>query len=72
MTEDEAQRRAEALAFGLGITFYVVRNRDGGFEAVQLPPDDSEIWLTVVPPTSVHDRGLEARREAEPPESDRQ
>jgi hypothetical protein len=62
MTEDEARRSAEALAFNMGITFYVVRNRDGGFAAVQLPPDDSEIRVTVLP--SVHDRGLD-RRDAE-------
>ena len=68
MTEEQAQRSAEALALAMGITFYVVRTRDGDFSAVQLPPDDSEIIATVPPPTSVHDRGLGSHRDLEPPE----
>lgn len=68
MTEEQARRSAEALALTMGITFYVVRNPDGDFSAVQLPPDDGEILATVPPPTSVHDRGLESHRDAEPPE----
>jgi len=53
----------------MGITFYVVRHRDGDFAAVQLPPEDSEIFATVRPPTSVHDRGLEAGRDVQPSQS---
>jgi hypothetical protein len=71
MTEEQAQRSAEALALAMGITFYVVRTRDGDFSAVQLPPDDSEIIATVPPPTSVHDRGLGSHRDVEPPEGSR-
>jgi len=40
MTEEEARRHAEALAIGMGITFYVVRNSEGDFSAVQTPLDD--------------------------------
>ena len=58
MTEGQARRSAEALALAMGITFYVVRNHAGDFSAVQLPSDDSEILATVLPPTSIHDRGL--------------
>jgi len=49
MTEEQARRHAEALAFGMGITFYVVRSRDGDFLPVQLPSDDCEILATVEP-----------------------
>lgn len=31
MTEDEAHRQAEALAQGMDVTVYVVRNADGEF-----------------------------------------
>jgi hypothetical protein len=68
VTEDQVQRSAEALALTRGITFYVVRNRDGDFSAVQLPPDGSEIIATVRPSPSVHDRGLGRHRDLEPPE----
>jgi hypothetical protein len=67
MTEDQARSSAKALALGMGITFYVVRNRDGDFAAVQLPPDDSEILETVPPPASIHERGL--GRVIDPPQS---
>jgi hypothetical protein len=50
MIEDEARRQAEALANAMGITFYVVRTRDGSFQPVQQPPDDCEIVERVVPP----------------------
>ena len=49
MTEEQARRHAEALAFGMGITFYVVRTREGDFEPVQLPSDDCEIVATAEP-----------------------
>jgi hypothetical protein len=66
----QAHRSAQALAFGMGITFYVVRDRDGEFSAVQLPPDDSEILATVLPPASIHDdRGL--GRDIDPARRDR-
>jgi hypothetical protein len=35
MTEEAARRTAKLLAQGMGITFYVVRGRYGGFLAVQ-------------------------------------
>jgi hypothetical protein len=50
MIEDEALRHAEALAHTMGISFYVVRNREGDFLPVQEPPEDCEIVATVVPP----------------------
>jgi hypothetical protein len=50
MIEEEARRQAEALANAMGITFYVVRNRDGGFQPVQQPSDNSEIVERVAPP----------------------
>jgi hypothetical protein len=31
MTEEQAHTNAKALALGMGITFYVVRSREGGF-----------------------------------------
>jgi hypothetical protein len=37
----------------MGITFYVVRSREGRFLAVQIPSDDCEILATVAPPHSV-------------------
>ena len=54
MTQNEARRQADALANAMGITFYVVRNREGDFQPVQQPPDDFEIVTTVAPPTSFH------------------
>ena len=53
MTEAEAQRRAEALAQGMGITVYVVRNSAGKFLPVHVVPDDCEIITTVTPPGGV-------------------
>jgi hypothetical protein len=55
MTEHEARRQAEALADAMGITFYVVRNREDEFQPVQEPPDNCEIVATVAPPASVHE-----------------
>ena len=52
MTEQVAHRHAEALAHGMGITFYVVRTREGDFIPVQLPPEDCKIIATVEPPDS--------------------
>ena len=49
MTEEQACHHAEGLAFGMGITFYVVRTREGDFEPVQLPSDDCEIVATAEP-----------------------
>jgi hypothetical protein len=55
MTEERARHYAKALARGMGITFYVVRSRQGRFLAVQIPSDDCEILATVAPPSSVRD-----------------
>ena len=56
MTEEQARSYAEALALGMGITFYVVRSREGRFLPVQLPSDDCEILTTITPPSSGSDR----------------
>ena len=53
MTEERARHYAKARARNMGITFYVVRSREGRFLAVQIPSDDCEI-LATVPPRSVH------------------
>ena len=58
MTGDEARAQAEALAIGMGITFYVVRSREGDFLPVQMPPKDSEIIAAIDPPRS-HEHTLE-------------
>ena len=50
MTEEKARYYAQALAQSMGITFYVVRNREGRFLAVQMPSDGYEIVATVMPP----------------------
>jgi hypothetical protein len=50
MSEDEARSQAEALADGMGITFYVVRGWDGGFHPAQRPSDDFETVERVEPP----------------------
>jgi hypothetical protein len=39
----------------MGVTFYVVRSREGRFLAVQIPSDDCEILATVAPPRSMRD-----------------
>jgi hypothetical protein len=49
MTEAEAHRQAEALAQGMDITVYVVRNSEGQFLPVHVVPDDCEIITTVIP-----------------------
>jgi hypothetical protein len=58
MTEEQARTNAKALALGMGITFYVVRSREGRFLPVQLPSDDCEVLASIAPPGSVHDQGL--------------
>lgn len=58
MTQEQAHAHAVALANGLGITFYVVRRREGEFVPVQLPDEDCEILATVKPPSSIHDRRM--------------
>jgi hypothetical protein len=55
MTEEKARQHAKALAQSLGITFYVVRSREGRYLSVQRPSDDCEILATVAPPDSVYD-----------------
>jgi hypothetical protein len=53
MTEGEARSKAEALAQGMGITFYVVRNSGGEFLPAHVLPDDREIIATVTAPGGV-------------------
>ena len=55
MTEERARHYAQVLARSMGITFYVVRSREGRFLAVQIPSDHCEIFATVAPPRSVRD-----------------
>jgi len=43
MTKERAGDYAKKLALNMGITFYVVRSREGRFFAVQAPSDDCEI-----------------------------
>jgi hypothetical protein len=57
MTEEQARANAKVLALGMGITFYVVRSREGRFLPVQLPSDGCEILAMIAPPGSVHDKG---------------
>ena len=52
MTEERASHYAKVLV--RGVTFYVVRSREGRFLAVQSPSDDCEILAKVAPPVSVH------------------
>ena len=54
MTQEQARAQAEALAISMGITFYVVRSREGDFSPVQMPPDGGEI-LAAINPASGHD-----------------
>jgi hypothetical protein len=55
MTKERARHYAEALAHSMGITFYVVRSREGRFLTVQTPSVDCEILATVAPPDSLKD-----------------
>lgn len=57
MTEEQARSDAEALAIAMGITFYVVRSRDGGLSTVQMP-QDCEVVATIAPPSSGHASGI--------------
>jgi hypothetical protein len=50
MTEGEAHSKPEAIAQGMGITFYVARNSGGEFLPAHVVPDDCEIIATVTPP----------------------
>jgi hypothetical protein len=50
MTEERARYYAEALARSMGVTFYVVRSREGRFLAVQVPSDDCQIRAEFTPP----------------------
>ena len=49
MSEERARHYAKALAQSLGITFYVVRSREGRFLPVQIPSVDYEALATVRP-----------------------
>jgi len=53
MTEERACHYAKVLARGMGVTFYVVRSREGRFLAVQSPSDDCDILAKVTPPARV-------------------
>jgi hypothetical protein len=53
MTEDKARHYAKVLAEGMGITFYVVRSREGEFLPVQIPSHGCEIFATIKPPSSM-------------------
>ena len=55
MTEEKARSDAKTLALGLGITFYVVRSREGRVLPVQRPSADCEILATVEPPGGARD-----------------
>ena len=55
MTEDRARHYAEALAHSMGITFYMVRSREGRFLTVQIPSDDCEVLETVTPPDGANE-----------------
>jgi hypothetical protein len=54
MTEDQARSHAEAFALAMGITFYIVWDREGRFLSVQMPPQDCEIVEAMDPPSSRH------------------
>ena len=56
VTEEQARSHAEALALAMGITLYVVRNREGRLLSVQMPAQDCEILATIAPPSSGHVR----------------
>jgi hypothetical protein len=49
MSEERARHYAKALAQSLGVTFYVVRSREGRFLPVQIPSVDCEVLATVRP-----------------------
>jgi hypothetical protein len=54
MAAEQARSHATRLALAMGITFYVVRSREGRLLPVQLPSDDYEILATIAPPSSGH------------------
>ena len=56
MTKERAGYYAKKLALSMGITFYVVRSREGRFFAVQVPSDDCEILATEPPPADADHR----------------
>jgi hypothetical protein len=66
MTEEQARSDAEALALAMGITFYVVRNREGEFASVQMPPQDYEMVAEIAPPSSGHGAETPVIRQAAP------
>ena len=55
MTEERARHYAKSLARNMGITFYVVRSREGRFLAVQITSNDCEILARITPPATAHD-----------------
>jgi hypothetical protein len=55
MSEERARHYAKAFAQSMGITFYVVRSREGRFLPVQIPSVDCEVLATVTPPENVRE-----------------
>jgi hypothetical protein len=51
VTEEQAHAQGEALAIGMGITFYVVRSPEGRLLPAQVPPDNCEVLATIEPPS---------------------
>jgi len=58
MTEEKARHYAATLAQSMGITFYVVRSREGHFLPVQLPSADCEVLATVTPPGAADEHSI--------------
>jgi len=52
MTEEKARHDAKTLAQGMGITFYVVRSREGRFLAAQRPPTTVKSLLRLPHPAA--------------------
>ena len=70
MTEERACYYAKGLARSMGITFYVVRSREGLFMAVSNTIADCEIVATFAPPESVNETPQSLREQARGPHND--
>jgi hypothetical protein len=62
MTEERARHYSEALAHSMGVTFYLVRSREGRFLAVQIPSHGCEV-LAMAMPSNIVDEGPRFGRE---------
>jgi hypothetical protein len=63
MTEEPARSDAEALANRIGITFYVICDRESEYSAVQSAPDDCKVLAMIgLARTRLSTRGTEDRR----------